>query len=146
MLLTYSKTNAGVLDCNDKNHYKGILITTGTCSYKKEKTWWPLPDLKGPFQGAYFWRGLYLEGLIYGGKFAFQIDWGTLIVGTKLTIFALFFFVFEGNFLSTSSRGASIWRGNLMKGFLCSRFGRAYIWRGLFSESYGKYKRYSSII
>ena len=26
---------------------------------------------KGLFRGAYFWRGLYSEGLIYGGKFAF---------------------------------------------------------------------------
>ena len=24
------------------------------------------------FEGAYFWRGLYSEGLMYGGKFAFQ--------------------------------------------------------------------------
>ena len=24
------------------------------------------------FGGAYFWRGLYLERLIFGGKFAFQ--------------------------------------------------------------------------
>ena len=48
--------------------------------------------------GAYifqkpFLRGLFLEGLIYGGKFAFQIDW------VSLTVFALFYFVFEGNFL-----------------------------------------------
>ena len=27
---------------------------------------------KGPFWGAYFWWGLYSEGLIYGGNFAFQ--------------------------------------------------------------------------
>ena len=26
---------------------------------------------KGPFRGAYFWKCLYSEGLIYGGKFAF---------------------------------------------------------------------------
>ena len=27
---------------------------------------------QGPFWGAYFWRGSYSEGLIYGRKFAFQ--------------------------------------------------------------------------
>ena len=52
---------------------------------------------------------------------------------------ALFYFVFEGNFPSTSPRGAYIWRGSLTEGFLRYRFGRlifgeAYTWRGLFSE------------
>ena len=28
----------------------------------------------------------------------FKIDWTSLIVGRKLTAFALFFFIFEGNF------------------------------------------------
>ena len=28
--------------------------------------------VNGPFWGAYFWWGLYSEGLIYGGKFAFR--------------------------------------------------------------------------
>ena len=40
-----------------------------------------------------------MEGLIYGGKFAFQIDWANLIDDRKFTVFALFYFVFEGNFL-----------------------------------------------
>ena len=35
----------------------------------------------------------------------FKIDWGSLIVVSKFTVFALFYFVFEGNFLSTSPRG-----------------------------------------
>ena len=38
----------------------------------------------------------------------FKIDWVSLIVGSKFTVFALFYFVFEGNFPSTSPRGA--WR------------------------------------
>ena len=28
----------------------------------------------------------------------FKINWASLIVGSKFTIFALFYFVFEGNF------------------------------------------------
>ena len=53
-----------------------------------------------------------MEGLINGGKFAFQ-DWTSLIVGSKFTVFALFYFVFEDDFPSTSPRGAYIWRGDL---------------------------------
>ena len=52
-----------------------------------------------------------------------KIDWASLIVGSKFTVFALFYFVFEGNFPSTSSRGAYIWRGDVMDGFLRYRFG-----------------------
>ena len=73
----------------------------------------------------------------------FQIDRASLIVGSEFTVFALFYFVFEGNFPSASSKGAHIWRGDLMvQVFLHYRFGGlifrgAYTWRGLFSEFYG---------
>ena len=52
----------------------------------------------------------------------FQIGWASLIVGSKFTVFALFYFVFEGNFPSTSLQGAYIWRGDLTEGFLRYRF------------------------
>ena len=76
------------------------------------------------------------------GNLHFKIDWASLIVGSKCTIFALFYFVFEGNFPSTSPRGAYIRRGDLTEGFLRYEFGGlifggAYTWRGLFSEFYG---------
>ena len=32
------------------------------------------------------------------GNLRFKINWASLIVGMKFTIFALFYFVFEGNF------------------------------------------------
>ena len=32
------------------------------------------------------------------GNLHFKIDWASLAVGSKLTVFALFKFVFEGNF------------------------------------------------
>ena len=72
----------------------------------------------------------------------FKIDWASLIVGSKFIVFALFYFVFESNFPSTSSWGAYIRRGNLTDGFLCYWFGGlifggSYTWRGLFSEFYG---------
>ena len=73
----------------------------------------------------------------------FKIDWASLIAGSKFTFFALFYFVFEGNFPSTSPRGAYIWmRGDLTAVFLRYElgglmFGGAYTRSGLFSEFYG---------
>ena len=52
-----------------------------------------------------------------------QISWASLIVGSKFTVFVLFYFVFEGNFPSTSPWGANIWRGDLTEGFLLHQFG-----------------------
>ena len=57
----------------------------------------------------------------------FKIDWASHIVGSQFTVYALFYFVFEGNFPSTSPRGAYIWRGDLTEGFLRYRFGRLYL-------------------
>ena len=59
----------------------------------------------------------------------FKTDWASLIIGIKFTVFALFYFVFEGNFPSTSPRAAYILlplRGDLTEGFLRHRFGVAY--------------------
>ena len=53
----------------------------------------------------------------------FKIDWASLIVGRKFAFFTLFYFVFEGNFPSTSPPGAYIWRGDLMESFLRYRIG-----------------------
>ena len=64
----------------------------------------------------------------------FKIDWASLIVGSKFIVFALFFFVFEGNLPSTSPRGAYIWRGDLTEGFFALPVWGAYIWRGLYME------------
>ena len=63
----------------------------------------------------------------------FEIDWASLIVGSKFTVFALFYFVFEGNFPSTSL----CLEGRFNGGFFCVTSLGGYIWRGLFSEFYG---------
>ena len=89
------------------------------------------------FGGAYIRRGLSTEG-----NLRLKIDWANLIVRSKFTVFALFYFVFERNFPSTSPRGAYVWRGDLTEGFLRHWFGGlifggAYTWRGLFSEFCG---------
>ena len=54
----------------------------------------------------------------------FKIDWACLIVGSKFTVLALFYFVFEGNFPSTSPRGAYILRGLFLEGLI---FGGDYL-------------------
>ena len=72
----------------------------------------------------------------------FKIDRASHIVGRKFTVFALFCFVFGGNF-QVQARGAYIRRCDLTEGFLRYEFGGlifggAYTWRGLlFSEFYG---------
>ena len=48
----------------------------------------------------------------------FKIDWASLIVRRKFTVFSLFYFVFEGNFQVQDPGGAYIWRGDLTEGFL----------------------------
>ena len=66
-----------------------------------------------------------------------KIDWTSLIVGSKFTVFALFFFVFKGNFPITSPRGGLHLEGRLNGGVFTLRVWGAYTWRGLFSEFYG---------
>ena len=59
----------------------------------------------------------------------FKIDWASLIVGSKFTVLALFYFVFEGNFPSTSPGGEKT------EGVLRYRFGGLILfWRGLYME------------
>ena len=52
------------------------------------------------------------------GNLRFKIDEASLIVGSKFTVFALFYFAFEGNFPSRSPPGgAYIWMGRFNGGF-----------------------------
>ena len=75
--------------------------------------------------GAYIFHWPFFEGLIFGGAYIlrglsternlrFKIDWASLIVRSKFTVFALFYFVFDGNCPSTSPQGlifrGAIWR------------------------------------
>jgi len=62
-------------------------------------------------------RAYILRSLSTEGNLRFKLDWASLIVGSKFTVFALFYFVFEGNFPSTSPQGAYVWRGDLTEGF-----------------------------
>ena len=70
-----------------------------------------------------------MEGLIYGGKFVFQ----SLIVGRKFTIFALFYFVFEGNF-QVQATGGLKFGGAIYQRVFALRVWIAYIWKGLYLD------------
>ena len=59
-----------------------------------------------------------------------------------LLVFALFYFVFEDNFPSTSPCGAYL-EGRFNGGFFALPAWEAYIWRGLFPEFYGILKEIS---
>ena len=61
----------------------------------------------------------------------FKIDWASLIVGSKFTVFALFHFVFERNFPSTTPRGAYRLEARFNDGFFALPVWGAYIWRSL---------------
>ena len=84
---------------------------------------------KGPFWGAYIRRGLFTEG-----NLRFKINWASHIVGSKFTVFALFFFLYEGNFPSASPRGGLYFEGRFNRGFFALPVWGAYIWRGLYLE------------
>ena len=81
------------------------------------------------FGGAYIRRGLSMEGNLH-----FEIDWDSLIVASKFTVFALFYFLFEGNFPNTSPRGGIFLEGRFNGGFFALRFWGAYIWSGFYME------------
>ena len=83
------------------------------------------------FEGLIFGRAYIRRGLCTEGNVRFKIDGASLIVGRKFTVFALLYFVFEGNFQVQAPRGAYIRTGDLTEGFLRYRF------RGLiFREAY----------
>ena len=67
----------------------------------------------------------------------FKIDWASLIVGSRFPNFALFYFVFKGNFPGISPRGGLYLEGLFNGGFFALAVWGACIWGGLFSEFYG---------
>ena len=80
-------------------------------------------------QAENFWRGLFTEG-----NLRFKIDWASRIVGRKFSVYALFYFVFEGSFSKYKSPGGLYLEGRFNGGFFVVRDWGAYIWRGLYME------------
>ena len=57
------------------------------------------------------------------GNLRLKIDCASLIVGRKFNVFALFYFLFEGNFRVQAPGALRVWG--------------VYIWRDLFSDFFG---------
>ena len=54
------------------------------------------------------------------GNLRYKIDWASLIVERKFTVFALFYFLFEGIFQEqTPGRGGLYLQGRFNGGFFC---------------------------
>ena len=70
------------------------------------------------------------------GNLRFKNDWASLIVGSKFTVFALFYFVFEGNFQVQAPWGAYMWRGDLTEGFCITSLGGLYLERLIHEGAY----------
>ena len=64
------------------------------------------------FGGAYIQWGLSTEG-----NLRFKVDWASHIVGSKFTVFALFYVVFEGNFQKYKPPGGLYLEGLFNGGF-----------------------------
>ena len=64
----------------------------------------------------------------------FIIDWANLIAGRKFTVFALFYFVFEGNLQVQAPLGGLYLEGRFNGGVFALRDWGAYIWRGLYTN------------
>ena len=60
------------------------------------------------------------------GNLRFKNDWTSLIAGRKFTVFALFYFVFEGNF-QVQSPGGLYLEGRFNGGFLRYELGGLYL-------------------
>ena len=127
-----------------------VLSEAGNSGLKIEVI--PTAKFRKKGRGLLFSKALF-EGLIFGEAYIrrdlsteenlrFKIEWASLTVGSKFTVFALFYFVFEGNFEVQAPGGLIFGGGDLTEGFLCYRlggliFGGAYTWRGFCSEFYG---------
>ena len=86
------------------------------------------------FLRGFFWRGLYSEGLIYRGKFAFQNRLGKPYSWKEIYLFCIVLLCIWGQFPSTRPRGALYFEGQFNGGFFALQVWGAYIWRGLYME------------
>ena len=82
-----------------------------------------------------------MRGLSTEGNLRFEIDWASLIVGSKFTVFALFYFVFEGNF--PKPPGGLYMEGRFNGGFFALPIWGAYIWRGLYMEGGANFRNFT---
>ena len=88
-----------MLDKLRKFNLNGTLIQKFLAVFKKSKILDNIPKIS---PRAYIFQRPLLRGLSTEGNLRLKIDWANLVVGSKFTAFALFYFVSEGNFPITS--------------------------------------------
>ena len=91
-----------VIVCLAKIH---LLLTRTVHTVKLRKKARGLYFSKALFEGLIFGGAYIRRGLSTEGNLRFKIDLASLIFGRKFTVFALFYFVFEGNFQVQSPEG-----------------------------------------
>ena len=128
------------------DHWIDFLKNRSAPSHWLNSVAWPvgpvlIPDwyrkIPKKSSGAYIFQRHFLRGLSTEGHLRFKIDWASHIVGSKITVFALFYFLFEDNFPRTSPWGGLSLEGRFNGGFFALPDRGASIWRGLYSEVYG---------
>ena len=68
------------------------------------------------------------------GNLRFKIDWASFIIERKFTVFALLYFVFEGNFQVQAPPGGGV--GLYLMGWFNGEFFALRVWRGLYMEGF----------
>ena len=91
-----------VIVCLAKIH---LLLTRSVHTVKLRKKAGRLYFSKALFEGLIFGGACIRRGLSTEENLRFKIDLASLIFGRKFTVFALFYFVFEGNFQVQSPEG-----------------------------------------
>ena len=81
------------------------------------------------FGGAHIRRGLSTEG-----NLRFLLDWASLIVGSKFTVFAHCFTLYLRAIFQVQAHGGLYSEGRFNGGFFALPVWGAYIWRGLYME------------
>ena len=80
---------------------------------------------------------MFYVGLLVSGNLRFKLDWASLIVGSKFTVFAHCFTLYLGAIFQVQAPGGLYLEGRFNGGFFALPVWGTYIWRGLFSEFYG---------
>ena len=73
-------------------------------------------------------RGLFLGGLSTEGNLCFKIDWAGLIVGSKFTVFALFYFVSLRAIFQVKAAEGLIFAGSYFRNFTVYHARQREIW------------------
>ena len=96
-----------------------------------EKKYRKIPKIS---PGAYIFQRPLLRGLYSEGNLCFKIDWASLIVGSKFTIFAHCSTLYLRAIFQVQAPGGLYSVGGFHGGFLALPIWGAYIWRVLYME------------